>query len=140
MGLRFDNVFIRHFNWVTFRLGYNELSWFEDKRFLVMRTPSCFGILGAVSNISPHVYNRVSVITLTTPLEFTLAILIVADTSVCEFEVDREFWYLRIRMGFSASIEFIACVIFFKIQAISKFLICSLLKMFIPKFDYHLKK
>ena len=116
--------FIRYLNWVTFRSGYYELSWFGDKRSLVMRTPSCFGILGTVSipfipYVSPHVYNRVSVITLTT-LEFR--------TSACEFEVDCEFWYLRIRMGFSASIKFKACVIFFKIQAISKFLICSLLK------------
>ena len=32
-----------------------------------------------------------SVITLISPLQFALAILTVADTSFCEFEVDREF-------------------------------------------------
>ena len=73
---------------------------------------------------TPYVYNGVSVITLTSPLQFPLAILIVADTYFRKFEVDREFWYLRIRMGFIW---------------ISKFLM-FIIKIFISKFDYHLKK
>ena len=48
--------------------------------------PFCLRILGTVTNIPPYVYNGVSVNTLTTPLQFTLAMLIVADTSFCEFE------------------------------------------------------
>ena len=46
--------------------------------------------LETVSNIPLYVYYGVSV-ALTTPLQFTLAILIAADTSFRKFEVDGEF-------------------------------------------------
>ena len=69
---------------------YNGLSWFGDKCFLVMGTILFWYFMEGIK-YTPYVYNGVSVITLTSPLQFTLAILIVADTSFREFEVDREF-------------------------------------------------
>ena len=69
---------------------YNGLSWFGDKCFLVMGTILFWYFMEGIK-YTPYVYNGVSVITLTSPLQFTLAILIVADTSFREFEVNREF-------------------------------------------------
>ena len=69
---------------------YNGLSWFGDKCFLVMGTILFWYFMEGIK-YTPYVYNGVSVITLTSPLQFTLAILIVAYTSFREFEVDREF-------------------------------------------------
>ena len=80
--------FIRHLNWVIIRLVYNGLSWFGYRCLLVMRAILfCYFMKGTKYSV----YDGVSVITLTTPLQFTLAILIVTDTSFRKFKVDREF-------------------------------------------------
>ena len=96
----------------------------------------CFGTSGTVSNIPSYVCYGVSGITLTSPLKFSLPILTVADTSFRKLDVDSQFWYLLIRMGFSASVKFKTCVVFLKIHVFDMFIT----KMFTSKFYYDLKQ